>query len=92
MNREASIEVTKTEEMTEDNQSIVPALVIDAVLVDQHGTHEEVDQLHYGNTSFAHSIAFSITHRLWPIPHQVPLLLNFFLYAILFSNPSRSNW
>ena len=40
---EASIEVTKTEETTEDNQSTFPALVIDAVSVDQHGTHEEVE-------------------------------------------------
>jgi hypothetical protein len=35
--------VTETEETTEDNQSTLPALVIDAVSVDQHGTHEEVE-------------------------------------------------
>lgn len=40
---ESNVEVTETEETTEDNQSTLPALVIDAVSVDQHGTHEEVE-------------------------------------------------
>ena len=39
---EVNVEITETEETTEDNQSTLPALVIDPVSVDHHGTHEEV--------------------------------------------------